>query len=217
MENALQKRAIRFAALRRVDLVDAPGCPGVNGRVGVAERPFISRKLPVGVHVPFARQQFKLALGEVGIEQHQRDAVTAQIPTGIPGIFPLVRHRNHVEVVQVLPLGVAPIFAAFGRCWHPRIALEPLRHIVIVKLLRPEHPGERLPLDGAHVGAERFALDGVVEFVRFIAAMLINTARTRGKDARSARASGADAALSFRRTSGSGDRAPLLSCRCLPG
>ena len=150
------------------------------------------------MHIPFARQQFKLALGEIGIEQHQRQAVKAQIPTGIPGIFPLVRHRNHVEVVQVFPLGVAPIFAAFGRWRHPRIALEPLLHIVVVKLLRPEHPGEGLALDGAHVGAERFALDCGVELVRLIAAMLVNLFETCGKDARLAHASGADAALSSR-------------------
>ena len=122
MEDAFQKGAIRLAGLRRVDLVDAPGRPGVDRRVDIAECPLVGGKLAVGVHVPLARQQFKLALGEVGIDQRQRDAVKGQVPAGVPGIFPFVRHRDHIEVVEVLPLAVAPILALLpaAAAWQGR-------------------------------------------------------------------------------------------------
>ena len=95
------------AALLAVDLEHAPGGPGVDRRVDVAEGPFVGRQLAVGVHVPFARKQDQLLLGELGIDQRQRDAVKGQVPGGIPGIFPLVGHRDDVGVVQMRPVAVA--------------------------------------------------------------------------------------------------------------
>ena len=43
-----------------VDLVDAPGGPGVHRRVHVAEVPLVGRELAVRVHVPLAQQQQQL-------------------------------------------------------------------------------------------------------------------------------------------------------------
>ena len=45
------------------------------------------------------------------INHRERDAMKRQIPRGEPRIFPFVRHRNDVGVVQVLPIGVAAVFA----------------------------------------------------------------------------------------------------------
>ena len=67
-QDALQKSQISLvAAPLPVHLEHPPCCPGMDGRVDVAERPFISRQLPIGVHVPFARQQQELAFGELRI------------------------------------------------------------------------------------------------------------------------------------------------------
>ena len=97
-----------------VDLVDAPGRPGVDGRVDVAEGPFVGGQLAVRVHVPLARQLRQLQLGELGIDQRQRDAVEGEVPRGVPRVLPLVRHRDDVRVVEVLPAVVAPRLARFA-------------------------------------------------------------------------------------------------------
>src|SRR5262249_44372060 len=68
VEDALQEGEIAaVAALFAVDLENAPGRPGVDRRIDVAERPFVSGKLAVRMHVPFAREQEELDLGEFGV------------------------------------------------------------------------------------------------------------------------------------------------------
>ena len=43
-----------------LDLVDAQGRPGLDGRVDRAEVPLVGRQLAVGVHVPLAGQEQQL-------------------------------------------------------------------------------------------------------------------------------------------------------------
>ena len=83
---------IRFAALLAVHLEHPPRRPRVHRRIHVAERPFVGGQLAVRVHVPFARQQDELTLGELGVNHRQRNAMERQIPRGIPRILPFVRH-----------------------------------------------------------------------------------------------------------------------------
>jgi len=55
VEDAFEEDEVAgVAAPPPIDLEDAPGSPGVNRRVDVAERPLVRRELSVGVHVPFA-------------------------------------------------------------------------------------------------------------------------------------------------------------------
>ena len=171
VKHPFQKRAIRGAGHAAVDLVDAPRGPGVDRRVDVAERPLVGGELAVWMHVPLAGHQFQLPFGEVGIDQGQRDAMEGQIPRGVPRVLPLVGHRDDVEVGQMIPVLVASPAAA-GR-WRvcAGIALEPLLDVVVVELFRPQHPGERLPLHVPLVGAEPGAMHGVVELLRFVAAL----------------------------------------------
>ena len=118
--------------LLAVDLEHPPRGPGVDRRVDVAEGPLVGRELPVGVHVPLARQQHELLLGELGIDQRQRDAVERQVPGRVPGILPLVRHRDDVGVVEVRPLAIAA--ATCVRCRRRRlagVAVEPLRDVEV--------------------------------------------------------------------------------------
>ena len=118
----------------------------MHRRIDVAERPFIGGDLAVGVHVPLARQQQELFLRELRIDDGQRQCVEGEIPSGVPGILPLVRHGNDVGVVQVRPLAVAAALA-FRRRWNlPRIAVDPLRNVEIEELLAPDHAGKGLAL-----------------------------------------------------------------------
>ena len=61
VENALEKGRSPCPFSAAVDLVDAPGGPGMHRRIDVAERPFIGGQLAVRMHVPFARQQHAAA------------------------------------------------------------------------------------------------------------------------------------------------------------
>ncbi len=106
MEDPLEEEPVGAAGAARVDLVDAPRGPGVDGRVHVAEGPLVGRELPVRVHVPLAREQQELLLGEVGVDEGERDAVEGEVPRRVPGVLPLVGHRDHVGVEEVRPLGV---------------------------------------------------------------------------------------------------------------
>ena len=110
VEDALEKISVALAAaVLAVDLVDAPGRPGMHRRVDVAECPFIGRQLAIGVHVPVARQQQQLVLGEARIDQRQGDGMKGEVPGGVPRVFPLVRHRDDVGIVQMQPVGIASV------------------------------------------------------------------------------------------------------------
>ena len=83
----------------------------MDRRVHVVQGPFVGRQLAVGVHVPLAEQQDELALGPVWVDQGHRDHMESEIPGCVPGIFPLVGHRQHVQIVEMRPVGVAPLLA----------------------------------------------------------------------------------------------------------
>src|SRR5271170_108070 len=59
MEDPHQEGAIAAAPLLLVDLIYAPRRPGMDWRIHIIQRPLIGRQLPVGMHVPFARQQYE--------------------------------------------------------------------------------------------------------------------------------------------------------------
>src|SRR5262245_6504108 len=103
----------------------------MDGRVDVAERPLVGGQLAVRVHVPFAKEQDELALGEFGVDQCQGDAVESEVPGGVPGKLPLVWNRHNCGVVEMAPLGVAAAPASFRWRWAGRVAAEPgFDHVV---------------------------------------------------------------------------------------
>ena len=171
MEDAFQKFQIafvvfvRFAAMFAIHLEDTPRRPRVHGRIHVAERPLVSGQLAVRVHEPFAREQVELTLGELGINERNRDAMKRQIPRGEPRVFPFVRHRNNVGIVHVRPIGVARVFAFRRRRRLRRIAVEPRPHVETIKLFRPDHAGESLPLDGTQIGVVQTVLHFGVKLI----------------------------------------------------
>ena len=80
------------------------------------------------------------------------DAVEREVPGGIPRVLPRVRHRDDVAVVEMRPVGVASEAPLRRRGRPGRIALEPAQDVVVVELLRPQHPCERLPQHARLVG-----------------------------------------------------------------
>ncbi len=156
MKNFFEERAVREAPNAPLNFVNAPGRPGMDGRIYVAESPFIGRQLPVGMHVPLAKQENELLLCEIGIHQSNGDAVEGEIPGGIPGILPFVGHGNDVVVVEMGPILVAAFPTFRGRLGPSGIALEPVMNVVMIELLGPEHPGKGLAHDGFSVSRKIF-------------------------------------------------------------
>ena len=142
----------------------------VDRRVDVTEVPLVRRQLAVGVHEPLARHEPQLLLGELGVDVRERDAVEGQVPRRVPGVLPLVRHRDHVAVVDVAPRRVAALQALGRRRRLTGIPAQPAVDVVVVELLAPEHPAERLPHDvvllrrrgRSQRGVERVGLGGPV-------------------------------------------------------
>ena len=68
VEDRFQKRAVALAGLFALDLEDAPGRPRDHRRVNIAEIPFVSGKLAVGMLIPFANYRIKLTFGKMRVD-----------------------------------------------------------------------------------------------------------------------------------------------------
>ena len=150
-----------------LDLVNAPGCPAEHRRIYIAKIPFVGGNLSVGMLVPFAHDEIELALGEMRIDQGERNAVESEVPRRVPGIFPFVRHRHDALVVKVTPLGVAAGLSLVRRWWVAGIAVQPLLDDVMIELLAPKHAGEGLALDRVVFVRSSMPAQARVKFVRF--------------------------------------------------
>ena len=80
MENRLKERAITFAALLPLDLVNSPRGPRDHGRINIAKIPFVCGYLPVRMLIPLAHDEIELALREIRIDQRKRDAMKGEVP-----------------------------------------------------------------------------------------------------------------------------------------
>ena len=88
----------------------------VHRRVDVVEVPLVGRQRAVRVLEPLAQQHEQLVLRERRIEVRPRDAWKPEVPGREPRVLPRVRHREHVERVEVPPVAVA------ARAGAPRAA-----------------------------------------------------------------------------------------------
>jgi hypothetical protein len=137
-----------------------------TGRVHVAEVPLVRRNLAVGVEVKLAQHELELVAREVRVRHPERHGVEREVPRRVPRVLPLVRHRDDVVVLHVEPAAVPDVA---GPPVHERVRpvlLEPAGEVEQVVLLRPDHPGHRLPLDASLVLRQRRRRDGLVEEVR---------------------------------------------------
>ena len=142
VKDLLEKPAIAFAAPLFLDLVYAPRGPRMYRGVHVAQCPFVRGQLTVGMHVPFAQHQHELFLGEDRVHQRQGDTVERKVPGGVPGVLPLVRHRDDVGVVQMPPFMIAALLPFARRRRHGGIAVEPFLDDIMIELLRPQETGK---------------------------------------------------------------------------
>ncbi len=156
VEDALEKAAIAPPRHAPLDLIDALARPRVDGWVHVTEGPLVRGELPVRVHVPLAREQGELLLGELGVEERDGDGVKREIPRRVPGVLPLVGHREDLTVEEVGPLGVLAASPLWGRRGALRVAAEPALDVEAVELLRPEEPSGALTKDARLVFVETF-------------------------------------------------------------
>src|SRR6516165_1124196 len=86
-----------------------------------------------------------------------------KIPGCEPGIFPLVRHRDDIGDNKVSPIAVAPVLPVLRRRRLSWIAIEPMLHIEVIKLLVPQHSGKGLTLYPPHVLVDDASLERGVE------------------------------------------------------
>ena len=143
VEGRLEEIDIGLAAQGLLGAVQEQGRPGVDRRVHVAEVPLVGGELAAGVEVQPAEHQVQLLLGEVGVDDRERQRVEGEVPGRVPGVLPLVGHRDDVLVDHVEPLSVPEVAAAVVEgvgvvFLQPRVAVE------VVELLGPEHAGEGL-------------------------------------------------------------------------
>ena len=164
-EDPLEKLAVAFAVAPPLRIVEAQSRPGLHGRIDVAEVPFVGGQLAVRVHVPGLAEQDQLMLGVLQIEISQRGQMKGPVPAREPGKLPFVRHRDDVFHGGMNPLVVASGEAGPGRLGFCRIALQPLRDVVIEILLRPKDAGESLALNAAEVLVQHLALQPGIESV----------------------------------------------------
>ena len=165
LEAAAQEIEVATPVLAAVHAVDEQGRPGVHRRVDVAEVPLVGGDLAARVQVHLAQHQLELLLGELDVHHRQRERVERKVPRRVPGIFPLVRHRDDVAVEHVEPVDVART-AAESPAHRVRVVLrQPAIEVEVVVLLRPEHSGQRLADHPVLVLAEHVRRDAVVELV----------------------------------------------------
>jgi len=103
-KRAFEKIDVSLVAQGLRGSMQKQGRPGVDWRVNIAEVPLIGRNLAAGVHVKPFEHEVDLLLGELRVYDRYRDGVKGQVPSRIPGIFPLVRHRDDVVVEHMEPL-----------------------------------------------------------------------------------------------------------------
>ena len=164
VERVLEELAVLAAELLLV-LVQPQRGPGVDRRIDVAEVPFVGRDLAAGMEVEVAQHQQELLLGEVEIDLRQGDGVEGEIPRRVPGILPLVGHRDHVGVQHVEPFHVPRAADGVVLQGMAVVLAQPALEIEIVELLAPQHAGQRLAVDEALVLGQRGRRDPLVEVV----------------------------------------------------
>ena len=137
---------------------------GVDRGVHVAEVPLIGGHLAAGVQVDALEHQFHLILGEVGIDDRERERVEGQVPGRVPGVLPLVGHGDDVLVQHVEPLRV-PGISKSGMEWVGVVLVQPVITVEEEELLAPEHAGNGLAHHVGRVRGDRGWGDGPVELV----------------------------------------------------
>ena len=113
--------------------------------------------------------QLHLFLGEVGIDDGQRQRVESQIPRRVPRVLPFVGHRNDVPIYHVEPIGVTAAAVA-GVQGIGVVFVEPVVAVKEEELFAPQHAGQRLPHYIGFIRRQRRRRDRAVEVIGFLLA-----------------------------------------------
>jgi hypothetical protein len=89
------------------------GSPGMHRGIDVAEILLVRRKLTVRVLIDRLNDKIQLVFGKIPIHHLEGKGMEGQVPRGIPGVFPLVRHGDDGVVDHVEPIFI-PHGAAAG-------------------------------------------------------------------------------------------------------
>ena len=103
-------RARKSKSDAAVDAKDRQRGPCLDRRIHIAEVPFVRRQLAVRMHVPFAGEEQELALRHRRVGVGENHAVESEVPRSIPRVFPFIRHRDDLVIVQVTPSRIAAGF-----------------------------------------------------------------------------------------------------------
>ena len=122
---------------------------------------------PFGCMYHSRSRRMSCSLAKSGSTSDKRNRVKRQVPRRKPRILPFVGHREHVGVVQVRPIVVAPLLAFRRRRRLAGIALQPRPHVVVIALLGPQHARKRLAHDAVRVLRPLLRKAARVELVRF--------------------------------------------------
>ena len=153
---------------------------GVDRRVHVAEVPLVGGHLAARVQVDVLEHQLQLVFGEVLIDDGERQRVEGQVPGRVPGVLPLVRHRDDVLVQHVEPLRVPGIAISLMQ----GIGVVLVQPVVAVKeeeLFAPEHAGQGLAHYLGRIFTHRWRRDRPVELVGFTKAVSEDVIETRAE------------------------------------
>ncbi len=133
--------------------------------VHVTEVPLVRRDLTGGVQVRAGEHQGDLLPGELRVDHRQRHGMEREVPRGVPGVLPLVRHRDDVVVDHVRPLRVADVVPRRRAQRVRGVLAKPHVEVEGVVLLGPQHPRQSLPHDHRPVRVQRRRRDRCVELV----------------------------------------------------
>lgn len=134
----------------------------------------IRRERPIGVAVPFSREQVDLFLCEVGVDHSKGDAVESAIPYSKERILPGVWHGQDVVNVQMSPILVPdrlPFRRWRGLSW---VTVCPLLPNELVMLLAPHHTRKCLSLNVPEIIGHRQWADSVVKIISLLPSPLNN-------------------------------------------
>ncbi|KAH3661380.1 hypothetical protein OGAPHI_006787 [Ogataea philodendri] len=147
-EHTLQKLPVLSTIHLFLDLVDPVGGPGLNRRVGIGKVPLIRRDLALRRHVPLSGQEIQLLFGVIWVNHGERNSMERSVPRTVERILKVVRHRQNVFVVKMLPFLVSAIGSTNDRS-NVRVGITSRPEVVnkVVELLIPQQATERLSLD----------------------------------------------------------------------
>ena len=137
----------------------------MDRRVHVTEVPLVGRDLTRGMQVRAGEHQGELLPGELRVDHRQRHRMEGEVPRGVPGVLPLVRHRDDVVVDHVRPLLVADVEPRRRAQRVRRVLAQPDVQVEVVVLLGPQHSGQGLTHDHRAVLVQRCRDDRRVELV----------------------------------------------------